>query len=304
MSTITERQLHPAMLSLLRARTLVYRRAKRCQALFLVLNLLLPIASAVAAGLMPDARPAIAVLALLLGIFDVTTIDAWMKARLKVGAKMQEQFDCEVLDIDWNEFVAGTRVDAEDTFEDGRRTLNDTDEKRLRDWYPVVVAEVPIAVARVICQRENLVYDSGLRLAYRRLLFWFVVVFVVLLSAASVAFNPSFMSLVLALAPATPALTWALRESKRQSDTLETLTRLKTESERLLKISIKGVDAAEARQRSRELQDAIFGHRVVSSLVFEWLYNLLRPRLEGKLVHGAEHWVGEYRRLNSQELQQ
>jgi hypothetical protein len=206
MNNITQRQLLPAMLCLIRARTLVYRRAKRSQALVLTLNLLLPIVSAVAAVFMPDARPAIAAMALLLGIFDVTAIDAWMKVRLKIGAKLQEEFDCEVLDIDWNEFVAGTKMDAEDSYEDGCRSLNEVDEKRLRDWYPVVVAEASLEVARVICQRENLVYDSDLRVAYRRVLFWFVVVFVVLFSAASLAFNPSFMSLVLALVPATPAL--------------------------------------------------------------------------------------------------
>lgn len=296
MNNIPQRQLLPAMLSLVRARTLAYRRAKRCQAFVLALNLLLPVASAAAAVFMPDARPAIAVCALLLGIFDVTAIDAWMKARLKVGAKLQEEFDCEVLDIDWNEFVAGTKMDAEASYEDGCRTLNDVDEKRLRDWYPVVVAETSLEVARVICQRENLVYDSDLRVAYRRVLFWFVVVFVVVFSAASLAFNPSFMSLVLALVPAAPALTWALRENKRQGDTLETLTRLKAESEKLLKATINGVDAAEAKRRSRELQDAIFGHRLSSSLVFDWLYNLLRPRLEAKLVHGAKRWVDEAKR--------
>ena len=98
------------------------------------------------------------------------------------------------------------------------------------------------------------------------------------------------------LVPAAPALTWALRENKRQVDTLETLTRLKAESEKLLKATINGVDAAEAKRRSRELQDAIFGHRLSSSLVFDWLYNLLRPRLEAKLVHGAKRWVDEAKR--------
>ena len=80
MNNIPQRQLLPAMLSLVRARTLAYRRAKRCQAFVLALNLLLPVVSAAAAVFMPDARPAIAVCALLLGIFDVTAIDAWMKA--------------------------------------------------------------------------------------------------------------------------------------------------------------------------------------------------------------------------------
>ena len=32
-----------------------------------------------------------------------------------------------------------------------------------------------------------------------------------------------------------------------------------------------------------------------ASLVFEWLYNLLRLRLEAKLSHRAEHWVNEYK---------
>ncbi len=79
--------------------------------------------------------------------------------------------------------------------------------------------------------------------------------------------------------------------------TLDTLARLKTESEKLLTVTITGVDAAEARRRSRDLQDAIFGHRLSSSLVFEWIYNNLRPRLEARLVHGAEHWVNVYRKV-------
>jgi hypothetical protein len=260
------------------------------------LNLLLPVASTAAAAFMPEARPPIALGAVLLGIFDVTMIDSWMKSRLKVGAKLQEEFDCEVLDIDWNEFVAGAKVDVEDTFEDGQRTLSAAEEKRLRDWYPPVVAEVPIEVGRLICQRENLVYDSGLRQAYRRVLFWSVIVFVGIASAVSLAINPTFISLVLALVPAAPALTWALRENKRQGDTIETLTRLKAESEKLLKETIRRTDVAEARRRSRELQDAIFGHRVTSTLVFEWLYQRLRPRLESKLTDGVVHWVAQYKK--------
>ncbi|MBT2303411.1 hypothetical protein J7E70_23455 [Variovorax paradoxus] len=297
MSTIAERQLRPEMLNLVRARTLVYRRAKQCQALVLGLNLTLPVASAVASAFMPTARPAIALVAVILGIFDVTVIEGWIKSRLKVGARLQEEFDCEVLDIDWNEFVAGAKVDAEETFEDGRRTLGTDGEKRLRDWYPTSVADIPVEVGRLICQRENVVYDSDLRLAYRRLLFWFIVAFVVVATAVSLAINPSFISFVLASMPAAPALTWALRERSRQGETIETLIRLKAESEKLLKAAITGIDPVEGRRRSRELQDAIFGHRSTGSLVFEWLYNRVRPHLESKLVHGAEYWVNLYKKV-------
>jgi hypothetical protein len=195
-----------------------------------------------------------------------------MRSRLKSGARLQEEFDCEVLDLDWNEFVAGRKVDPEDVFESGHRKLGTADETRLRDWYPKVVAGAPIAAARLICQRENLVYDSSLRTAYRRFLFWSVLLFVAAASAVSLYVNPTFTSVVFyVLVPAAPALTWAFRENKRQADTLETLNRLKLEAEKLIEQVIRGMDAIQARQRSRELQDAIFNHRVTSSLVFEWL---------------------------------
>jgi hypothetical protein len=298
MNDITERQLRPTMLSLVRSRTLIYWRAKRCQAAMLVLTLSLPVFAAMASALMPSARAAIATAAVLIGIFEVTSIDRWMKTRLKEGAKLQEQFDCEVLDIEWNEFLAGAPVDAEVSYEGAHKELSAADEQRLRDWYPTIVANAPLEVARLICQRENLVYDSDLRVVYRRVLFWAVILFIAAVSLFALSFNPTFELLVLGvLVPAAPALTWALRENKRQSDTLETLARLKTESERLLKATLKGAKRAEARARSRELQDAIFNHRLTSSLVFEWLYNFLRPRLESKLVHGAEHWVNEFKRV-------
>ena len=294
MNEITERQLRPAMLDLLRARRLIYRGAKRYQAGALILTFSLPVAAAIASAWYPVARPFIATIAVLFGVFEVTTIDRWLKARLKCAAKLQEEFDCDVLDIHWNEFLAGSKVDAEVTYEIGHAPLDAADERRLRDWYPTAVAEVPIEVARLICQRENLVYDSDLRLALSRIILWVLVGFVVLGCLAAVMLEASFPSIVLGLfVPTAPALTWALRENKRQADTLETLTRLKSESENLLRATLKGCDPGEARVRSRELQDAIFTHRVTSPLVFEWLYNRLRPRLEAKLVHGAERWVEE-----------
>ncbi len=297
MNDIPEKQLRTAMLSLIRARTLVYRRAKLCQSVVIAITLLLPVMAATAAVLMPSARAAIATAAVLIAVFDATFIDRWMKARLKEGAKLQEQFDCEVLDIHWNEFLTGVPVDAEAVYENGHKKLSDFDELRLRDWYPTVVATAPIEVARLICQRENLLYDSSIRVSYRCLLLWAVVVYVAAVVMLSAITSLDFSNVVLTyFVPAAPALIWAIRESNRQSDTVDTLSRLKVESEKLLKAAIQGITPHDARTRSRELQDAIYNHRVSSTLVFEWLYNFLRPRLESRLIHGAEHWVNEFKK--------
>jgi pimeloyl-ACP methyl ester carboxylesterase len=97
-----------------------------------------------------------------------------------------------VLDISWNEFVVGARFDAEEVFENAREILRAGDEERLRDCYPTVVADAPIEVARLICQRENLVYDSELRIAYGRVLFWSIVWFIGVTGAAGLYFNFTF----------------------------------------------------------------------------------------------------------------
>jgi hypothetical protein len=46
---------------------------------------------------------------------------------------------------------------------------------------------------------------------------------------------------------------------------------------------------------SRDLQDAIFSHRVSSPLVCNWLYSGLRSGLEQQMAGGFEHSVDEFR---------
>jgi hypothetical protein len=43
--------------------------------------------------------------------------------------------------------------------------------------------------------------------------------------------------------------------------------------------------------RSRELQDAIFNHRASSPLIFDWVYNFLRRRMEEQMNAGADQLV-------------
>jgi hypothetical protein len=42
--------------------------------------------------------------------------------------------------------------------------------------------------------------------------------------------------------------------------------------------------------RSRELQDAIYNHRVSSPLIFDWVYNLLRRQYGGANERWPTSW--------------
>ncbi|SDI19408.1 S-4TM family putative pore-forming effector [Variovorax sp. OV700] len=296
MNEIDKKQVEPRMLNLLRARTLIYRRAKNVQAAGLVISLVFPIVGLIVSALLLPSKPFIAFAALMFSFLEVLLLDRWHRAQLKNAAKLQEDFDCTVLQMDWNAFLVGHRIDPEDVFADACKQLSDKDEQRLINWYPVAVKELPLHLARMVCQRTNLWYDSALRKRYRFALLTGCVVLFASAGFASLAIDHTMTTFVLStLAPMTPAMIWALRECNRQAVTCELLDRLNDEVKKLWDRSRGGATEREISTRSRELQDAIFSHRASSPLIFDWVYNLLRRQMEERMNAGADHWVSELR---------
>ncbi len=296
MNEIDKKQLEPRMLDLLRARTLIYRRAKKVQAWGLALSLGFPVAGLIASAMLLPSKPFIAFSALLFSFLEVLAVDRWQRTQLKNAAKLQEDFDCAVLKMEWNSFLVGRRIDPEDVFADACKKLSDKDEERLMNWYPLAVKELPLHLARLVCQRTNLWYDSTLRKRYRFVLLAGCATLAAVAGMLSLAIDPNTTTFVLStLAPMTPVMIWALRECNRQAATCEQLDRLNEEVQKLWDSSRSGATEAEIGMRSRELQDAIFNHRATSPLIFDWVYNLLRRKLEKQMNAGAEHWVSELR---------
>lgn len=296
MNEIDKMQLEPRMLDLLRARTLIYRRAKKVQAWGLAISLGFPIAGLIASAMLLSSKPFIAFAALLFSFLEVLAVDRWQRTQLKNAAKLQEDFDCTVLKMEWNSFLVGRRIDPEDVFADACKKLNEKDEERLMNWYPLAVKELPLYLARLVCQRTNLWYDSTLRKRYRFVLLAGCAMLAAVAGMISLAIDPNMTTFVLStLAPMTPVIIWALRESNRQVATCEQLDRLNEEVKKLWDRSRSGAAEAEISVRSRELQDAIFNHRATSPLIFDWVYNLLRKEMEDRMNAGAEHWVNELR---------
>jgi SMODS-associating 4TM effector domain len=298
-NSIPSRQNAPRILNLLRARRRLYQKAKRCQGAVALITLSLPIVGLAVATFLPEARAYVAAAALIFGVCEVIVLDRWNKALLKCAAKLQEEVDCDVLDMRSNEFLVGPWVDPEEVHGLATPDLNDEGERQLRDWYPVDFGRVPIHVGRILCQRENLLYDGNVRKSYGRLLgFGLIALFVGLLTY-SIAAHLSVEAFILTvMAPATPAFNWALREFFRQRDTVQTLERLKSESEKLWRQGVDGASGQESAERSRELQDAIYNHRVSSPLVFDFLYRFRRDALESQMKAGAKHLVAEFLKRN------
>jgi hypothetical protein len=299
LNSIPSKQNEDKNLSLLRARRRLYKMAKRYQGGVVLVTLFLPIVSLCAAAFLPDAKAYIAAAALLFGVCEVIFLDRWHKGLMKTAAKLQEDFDCDVLAMRRNEFLEGGPVDHEEVFDLSAKKFSPKEEQQLRDWYPLAVGEVPMHVGRILCQRENLLYDGNVRKTYSHLLRIGLVLLVAGFVVYSIAYGLKVEAILLTvLAPATPVLNWTLREFFRQRDTVDTLERLKSEAQKLWKKAIEGMSEGEAAERSRELQDAIYNHRVASPLVFDFLYRFRRDGLEAQMNAGAAHLIAEFRKKN------
>lgn len=290
---ITAHQDEPRFLKLLRARSETFREASHWQIVQFALTVIAPLVGAVVAVLTPDARPYVAAAALVIAMLDSSLVDRIQKQKLKTAARIAEQFDCELLEMAWNPYAAGKKVEPETIEGAAQRWPNGNG--KLEGWYPAAVAQVPIHLARIICQRTNLWYDGTLREKYSSILLWSAIAIALLLFSAGFAARLSMVDFVaVVMAPATPVVNWTLREFFRQRDAADALKLARSEAEALWAAALEGgCDATECARRSREFQNTIFARRASNPLIFPKIYDWLRPGLETQMNRGAEAYVAE-----------
>ncbi len=297
MNNIATTQNAEPQLLLLRARRQMYNRAKRLLVVQLVLTLIVPVAGAVVAIFFPDIRPYVALAAILIAILDVTYLDRAQRRILRAAAKIQEEFDCSVLELSWDQFTVGRKLEPETIHEAATEFARHRDDTTIRDWYPAIAADVPLPLARLICQRTNLWYDSKLRRHYGAAILTTAALLAVILAFSGLLVGmTTTLFVVNIIAPATPVLIWSIREFLRQRDTADQVDYLRAAAEAVWDKAIAGECTADACVgQSRRFQSAIFTRRATSPLILDAVYWLQRARLEEQMNQGASHMAAQAR---------
>lgn len=289
---ITTRQARVENKLLLRARDRNYRAAKLTQGIVVAMSVVLPVIGVLVGPSHPEVQPYVALTGLVLLVLETALIDRVQKDRIKRGAKLQEQFDTDVFELPWNNFVAGAHVEPEDVRALSAKPLSEIREGHFENWYEPCVSQLPLHLARLVCQRTNISYDARLRRKYGGMLLLLTLLFGVGLSFAGLAMGLKFSDLVMALlVPFMPVLTWALKERLQHSNTATSLTNLGAEWDKIWTRALDGAGEAEVTSDSRQLQDAIYQHRERSPLVFDWVYYRLRAANEDEAHHATEDLV-------------
>lgn len=296
-------QNKPERLELLRAQRRFYARAKLYQSLFAVMALLLPAIGVLFGAQFPAIRPILGIGSIVVLLLEVGIILPMQRKDCKRASRVQEQFDTEVLKLEWNKLVAGKKVDAEDVRAITSSLMTDTEQKGLENWYEVVISKLPLPLGRLLCQRASVAYDLRVRTIYAYTLLGIAILVAVVLAGVGVYQGLKVDELILTMGlPALPLATYLLRECRKQFDTTETLDTIKAEVEKVWEMALAGASFEELTTYSRALQDAIYRHRSSNPLVFDWFYGWLREQCEDTTRHGAEKLVADaQQKLNLQE---
>jgi SMODS-associating 4TM effector domain len=120
---------------------------------------------------------------------------------------------------------AGKRADPEivreqaDEFE-----KTQTKSTPLTDWYPRIVGELPLQVARIVCQRSNCWWDSKQRRRYAAWVIGGVVITSVCILGLGFIGGITVEKLLLAIfLPLSPALLLGIRQFSDQSEAAESV---------------------------------------------------------------------------------
>ncbi|ANL02195.1 hypothetical protein AMJ96_CH00604 [Rhizobium sp. N113] len=290
MNDIIEKQDTEEFQLLLQARTGTYKLATFWQVVQVIMTVVVPVIFSLVALHWTWLRPYLACYTLAASSIDVLIVDRIHRSFVKKAALFSEMFDTRLFQLPWNAFVAGKPVPPEDVLSASKYCPSGQMDK-LIGWYPVVVQHVPLSVARLVCQRTNLSYDSRIRARFSFILMWVPVVYVVALFPLALAQDLSFQDMVLnVVSPFSAVLIWSVRERYRQLDAISANDALRADVESAWTQLIPDSEnpAEDSESRARQLQDGIFSRRSQSPLTFPLVYRFMRSSSEDVMNYGAD----------------
>lgn len=310
MNSIPDLQNQPSHIKQLAAQRELYSEAKTTLAWQMILTIGIAVAFSITSiltkgrGIEPLIEKGAALISMLIALFDVLVLEPRQKRLAQEAAKIQEEFDCSVLGMEWNELKVGDHSKQEQVNEKSEKHgRKDADFSALKNWYSASVGQVPLAAARILCQRTNAWWDAGLRRRYANVIsFGLPILFLALVGFGL------FKGLLLVdfifktLIPFMPAFLWGIREYKKQKDTSNTLDRLHKGAISLWSKALhREWTDGQLTQASRNLQNEIYDHRRSAPFIFNWIYGWLKKSDEEQMNKNSGELVMQYVKALSSE---
>lgn len=295
MNQIATLQNEKRSLQLLAGQRQLYANAKRLLAWQLVLSGPAATLAAVLGIIVPVAKEFVALWGLTVLLLDAVWLTPRQRRLREAAARVQERFDCDVLDMRWDTTRVGSPEPAELVLEQATQ-YNTWASKMspLTDWYPRVVERLPLPLARLVCQRANCWWDAKQRRSYALAMGGLLLSCFVAVLWAGLAAKLSVTDLILVVfLPMSSTVKLAYQQWIEHRDAADRLDQLRERVERIWKDALSDPSKPSLGDDARSLQGEIFDGRKRNPLVFDFVFKRLRNSHEAQMNFGAEHLVAE-----------
>lgn len=298
--SIVQKQNQPDNIERLAAQRNLYSTAKKIIGTQMILSGPVAVCATLLSIAVPEVKGYVALWGLCVLFFDLVIFTPWQKKLREGGAKIQELFDCSVLDLSWNEIKVGKKPEPELVHEQAAKHGNDAKKIAvLKDWYPLCVQTVATYWGSIICQRTNVWWDSKLRRKYATTVFGVLVVITLSLIGFGVYKHKDILEFIAYIAaPMAAAYVLGYRQITEHREAAERLDKLKDHAEKLWSEAISGASAAELQIKARFLQDEIYDGRKKNPPIFDFIFRWFRDENETQMNKGAEAFVKEIGQRN------
>lgn len=289
MNQICVEQNSDLQLNRLAAQRALYSRAKTVFVVHAFLSTVLAAMLSYLALRFPEVKTCAVLWGTVLSILDVCWLTPWQKKLRETAALIQESFDCDVLGLTWQPLV-GKAVDYETVIDNANRYRGkEPTLASLRDWYPAGVCNMPLFLARVVCQRTNAWWDGKQRRLYAGFVLGAVVALLAGLLVYGFARNTAVPDLLLTtVVPLASGITFAVRQYRENADAAVRLEQLKDHADTLWKRALDGATEEQLTADCRTMQDELFNSRKRNVPVFDQLYWWLRSGHELQMQQNAD----------------
>jgi len=307
---ISERQNSEINIQRLAAQRNLYRKAKRLHLFRFVLTIPLILTLSIITSLLKseyianllkmhtyDASWGLALLSLVIFIIDRLILEPIQQKQKLEAAAIQEEFDCDVLQIPWNDVELPKRPSRETIISNAKHCISKYGDDQLQNWYAFSENDfIPLAIARFICQRSNVSYDKRLRQRYVLVVSVLGFVVSVIIFVVAAVYDLSFRGFLSnIIAPLLPAAGFVVGEIRQNKATIHSLDEIRDFIEKLWKTILSSkLSSNELLFKARQLQNRIYLHRKGCPLIPDWMYERLRTTEESLMTETANQMKEEY----------
>ncbi|WP_414517629.1 S-4TM family putative pore-forming effector [Nostoc sp. PCC 9305] len=298
MNKIPQEQNIQLQLERLAAQRQLYSDAKSIQNASMILSIPLVVVWSIFIALLPRFQVYAALWGIAVTFLDILILSRWQKYLQEKAAKIQQLFDCDILQLDWSKLNSGSRPEPETIIDSSAKYRHKyINYSKLENWYPINVSQLPIYQARIICQRCNIWWDANLKRRYSNLVIVVLIAITIIVFLVGLIGGLTLEKFVLAtLTPLVPTFVFGLRQYIDNNEAATRLDRLRENSESIWQQVVNGrIAPQELETESYNLQNQIYDNRRLSPLIFDWIYYRLQRKNEEEMNRGAEALIQELR---------